>query len=399
MAWYEGTFSCGHEGRVNIIGPNKDRQWKIDYHFSGLCPECYEKERQEKIERENMKAAQEAQKMELPDLEGTDKQVPWANTLRLKFIEKMEDIIKVTMENSSDAVLYQKRVVKELKDYGIKEIPQHKEIPWFFEELLQYSLTEKTSASYWIIVRNENIFERTVELANERSSRYSDKDIPKEILTEATVAPEEAIHPGIVKITGNETYIKAYYIKDDDFRTIVKNYGFFWDGVWKRDLDEYTGSYIDRAAELGNALLRNGFTVQILDSQALQNAVSGMFQPECRRWIKYNEKVKKIVLQWPRDDQSDIYTNSLKLPGAKWYSEYRGVLVKVDYYREIMDFADCYGFHFSKAAKAYIDQYVQEELKIERVFPVIPEERVEIDKLKEKLKYSGAIITDLMDGE
>lgn len=29
MAWYEGTFSCGHEGRVNIIGPNKDCQWKI----------------------------------------------------------------------------------------------------------------------------------------------------------------------------------------------------------------------------------------------------------------------------------------------------------------------------------------------------------------------------------
>ena len=25
MAWYEGTFACGHEGRVNIIGPQKDR--------------------------------------------------------------------------------------------------------------------------------------------------------------------------------------------------------------------------------------------------------------------------------------------------------------------------------------------------------------------------------------
>ena len=25
MAWYEGTYACGHEGRVNIIGPQKDR--------------------------------------------------------------------------------------------------------------------------------------------------------------------------------------------------------------------------------------------------------------------------------------------------------------------------------------------------------------------------------------
>jgi len=24
MAWYYGTYSCGHEGRVNIIGQNKN---------------------------------------------------------------------------------------------------------------------------------------------------------------------------------------------------------------------------------------------------------------------------------------------------------------------------------------------------------------------------------------
>ena len=30
MAWYNGTFSCGHEGKVNIIGKAKDREWKMD---------------------------------------------------------------------------------------------------------------------------------------------------------------------------------------------------------------------------------------------------------------------------------------------------------------------------------------------------------------------------------
>ena len=43
MAWYYGTYSCGHEGRVNIIGPTKDRQWKADRHFGHMCPECYVK--------------------------------------------------------------------------------------------------------------------------------------------------------------------------------------------------------------------------------------------------------------------------------------------------------------------------------------------------------------------
>lgn len=32
MAWYEGTYACGHEGRVNIIGPQKDRGYKKKGH-------------------------------------------------------------------------------------------------------------------------------------------------------------------------------------------------------------------------------------------------------------------------------------------------------------------------------------------------------------------------------
>ena len=47
MAWYNGTFSCGHEGRVNIIGKMSERQWKIDKYFSGVCEECKKKEREE----------------------------------------------------------------------------------------------------------------------------------------------------------------------------------------------------------------------------------------------------------------------------------------------------------------------------------------------------------------
>lgn len=43
MAWYYGTYSCGHEGRVNIIGPTKDRQRKSDWHFSGLLSRVLQK--------------------------------------------------------------------------------------------------------------------------------------------------------------------------------------------------------------------------------------------------------------------------------------------------------------------------------------------------------------------
>ena len=40
MAKYEGTYACGHDGVVNVIGKMSERQRKADYAFSHLCPKC-----------------------------------------------------------------------------------------------------------------------------------------------------------------------------------------------------------------------------------------------------------------------------------------------------------------------------------------------------------------------
>lgn len=71
MAWYYGTYSCGHEGRVNIIGPTKDRQWKADRHFEHMCPECYEKWQEEERDRKSREATEKSKEMELPELART----------------------------------------------------------------------------------------------------------------------------------------------------------------------------------------------------------------------------------------------------------------------------------------------------------------------------------------
>ena len=52
---YSGTFSCGHEGKVNIIGKAKDREWKIERAFSNMCPDCYKKWLEEEHQRKNIK--------------------------------------------------------------------------------------------------------------------------------------------------------------------------------------------------------------------------------------------------------------------------------------------------------------------------------------------------------
>ena len=91
MSWYEGIYSCGHEGRINIIGPTKDRQRKADWYFSNVCPECYKKYLKEERENKNKEAAEKSAEMELPKLIGTEKQVAWANSIRIEKINALID--------------------------------------------------------------------------------------------------------------------------------------------------------------------------------------------------------------------------------------------------------------------------------------------------------------------
>lgn len=53
------------------------------------CPDCVF---QEKIEYENKKAKEMTEELNLPQLEGSEKQIAWANTIRVKFIEDYNSI-------------------------------------------------------------------------------------------------------------------------------------------------------------------------------------------------------------------------------------------------------------------------------------------------------------------
>lgn len=91
MAWFYGTYSCGHDGRVQIYGPIKQRQWKADREFEKLCPDCRAKEWDKEKERRFQEAVENARKMNLPALEGTPKQIAWAETLRHEFLQGVDD--------------------------------------------------------------------------------------------------------------------------------------------------------------------------------------------------------------------------------------------------------------------------------------------------------------------
>lgn len=389
MAWYEGTFSCGHEGRVDIGGPTKDRQRKADWRFSGLCPECYKKYLEEEKERKEQEAAEKSAEMELPELAGTEKQVSWANDLRLKIIGNLTAYLK-----KLERYMVEKRIeFAPNTDVKIEEL--HNALDWF--------MISKTEAKYWIDIRQAGVTFGSI--VNEYRAHLDDEihgDALKEIEEEKedyTVSPEcEERKPGIAEIVFDpeKSMVYAKYIKDSVFIVIVKSLGYRWNGTeWYKEINEYTGGVDDRSAELGNKLLLSGFTVRFPAPGSKEMAVSGTYQPENDRWVKFS-KDGQLSLVWVKRSDT-LYANAKKLPGARWKDG--SMRINVEFYKEVEDFAETMGFSISKKAREEIEKYKRTESGFEKASVTAQnvEKMSDEERIAKSLKSDGTIIEDLID--
>lgn len=95
---YEVNFSCGHTATLDLVGPYKDRYKKIAWlEEEGKCPECYGKIKRAEREEAQKKEEQEIEKMEkelnFAHLVGSEKQVAWARSLRVKMLKAWDNEI------------------------------------------------------------------------------------------------------------------------------------------------------------------------------------------------------------------------------------------------------------------------------------------------------------------
>lgn len=389
MAWYDGTYSCGHEGRVNICGPTKDRQRKADWHFSGLCPECYKKHLEEEKERKNREAAEKSAELELPELTGTEKQIAWANTIRIKKI----DSINARVE----------KIAKMLEEKGLEKIPGEDVGVRDILHATEHFAREHTDARYWIDHRDDDLnLKELCGLYKKHLDDMAHEDVIQEIEDEQerlTVSPgSEDKKPGIVKIGYDGSVISARYIKDADLIEIVKSLGYKWTGTsWGKGITEYTGDAADRIAELGNRLLLSGFTVQFPDAQSKEMAASGAYKPENDRWVRYDIKNGQIALVWAKRSDT-LYDVAKKLPGARWKDG--AMRVSIGFYKEVQDFAETMGFSISKKAQEEIERYKAKEAGIEvvSVAPADADGLTDEERIARSLRAGGTIIEDLIDG-
>ena len=392
MAKYFGTFSCGCEGHVNIIGPGKYREWKIENAFSKLCPECFKKEKEAERIKANEEALIKAKEMELPDLEGTEKQIAWAIKLRHVRIEAISKMFQSLQEDAFDKDL--KKCLKII--FKTDDSDRLLEYLSIFEE----ELLKNTKSTFFIENRLTNTFELLEEQADtiiNYENIKEDEYIKNQIIKENTLEPTVVKYEEVVNIEIVGETIEAYYEYNKDFIKNVKKLSFKWDNdkkCWFRKTNELTGSYIDRAAELANELLNLGFRVSIPEKEMKEKAINGTYERECNRWIITDKEKNKLKIKWYGDSEN-LYSISKKAYLGRWVNS--SVITDISKYEKIEEFAQMYDCNISQEAKKLIEQYKKELENIEKVDVVKTEKLKNKDGLKDILNSSREILDDLVD--
>jgi hypothetical protein len=86
MAKYGVDYDCGHSGEVQLYGPGKERENKLEWLATTLCPDCWQAKK-DKERQEAAKAGADA------GLTGSEKQIAWAAQIQAKRAEEQAELL------------------------------------------------------------------------------------------------------------------------------------------------------------------------------------------------------------------------------------------------------------------------------------------------------------------
>lgn len=127
---YTITCKCGHEMEVNIGGYTEEyRQEVLEDYKNHVCYKCEAKAREEEL-KESMP------NIELTPLQGTEKQIAWAEDIRNKMLDKCKDnaeIMQIILTETSAKYFIENRN-KEAKDIAVEILEKDLVIPEEIDE-------------------------------------------------------------------------------------------------------------------------------------------------------------------------------------------------------------------------------------------------------------------------
>lgn len=358
-----------------------------------VCPECERKEHEAKAAELAAQAAADG----MATLTGSPKQVVWAEQIRASKLALIEQYWAKMLENYETAKANgrEKSVARMERDMKL------------FNATRDWILTKAASASWWIDYRDAGT-ERII-LDTYRDHKADIDAVaegidtqPEPVATE-TLEPENPTHgTATIQIVGQD--VQAIYPKDEDFRRIVKGFGCKFSselGRWYLSCNQFTGEPKDRAAELANILMREGFSVS-LDRELVDMAVNATFTPRVKLWVRCLDSGRHagwLSIDLPNEKGQDkererLYTEARSLRGSDYAAG--SVLVPVSSHDLVEDFARVNGYKLSRGTLEAIAKYEAARLG---VTPATPAEQERPDVLADILKSDDAVLPDLVDDD
>lgn len=120
--------ACGHELLYDFGGPARTRKWQAEQRAKKPCAACKLLAWQTDVAVDNATYAALAAEQDLPELEGTDRQVLWAITLLDQLPAKLVELNRLAERRGHDRV--------QVGEAGIEAIRQ--------------VILSETSAAWWI---------------------------------------------------------------------------------------------------------------------------------------------------------------------------------------------------------------------------------------------------------
>ncbi|MBW7903136.1 MAG: hypothetical protein H3C26_16785 [Rhodocyclaceae bacterium] len=370
----KALFECADCGNsVVVVGRNRseaDRRAAWHQAQRHICADCEAKNRA----TQSSAAAAINTEAGLPALTGSERQVAWAETIRLgkmarvrmfgKLIDMMQSLEHVESLNAEQCEALRADIKREIDniDSGDDRELVRRQCHCLMRAVgsarryasLVEIMNRQTRASWWIDHRDTPIDAIALNLADDidaaieaaRPQPTGEVEAMHAAQEEALLKPAEAPKsPQVAEIrfSGKELHV-TFAEKREDFRLLMRGMGFHWaERYWVRTLGLTTGEPIDRMAETAHRIIGAGFMARLHDDEAHAKAISGDFAPEQTRWVTktvggaYDGWCR---IQWSKTD--DLYAPAKCLLGARYKDGY--VYVPPGSILEVMDFADRYGF-------------------------------------------------------
>lgn len=422
---YTVKFACGHEAVVELFGKSSDREWKLQRIAEGLCPDCYRAQQEAERKAASEAAAKEAREQGFAELKGSEKQIAWAETIRARYMEKLEELGKKLNEQDQhirikETLTAEQNARREMAFKVLEAMASYAHID-SAKVIIDDRDADPTSVLRKAMVEIQAVRDGRETLDSIRAAfgavvaatvaEYLRAEAAPEVEAEeaeeedVTVEPTEKNHATLATVsvgTNNEgrPVVHVTSDKDADLIEVVKAHGYRWNGSahrWYFPVGARDGEASDRAAEIANALLAAGFPVRM--PKSIQDAaVAGTFDPRATRWVSARvTDPDHVYLSWPRGDNDELRDAVRGLPSLTYMGETHEWRIPVSAYAEIRDFAGLYGFKLTPGANKNLKAYEDRVVTADPAAPVKQEKPDPEKELKKILESSTSVLEDLKD--